>query len=71
MTIRNNDDAAIPAWKFLTDSELFRWKQLLAKGRLHYTDAEKEEYERLKAQPREKEKGDNNAASEASGEEIE
>jgi prevent-host-death family protein len=30
-----------------------------------------EEYERLKAQPREKEKGDNNAASEASGEEIE
>ena len=29
-----------------------------------------EEYERLKAQPREKEKGDNNAASEASGEEI-
>ena len=30
-----------------------------------------EEYERLKAQPREKEKGDNDAANEASGEEIE
>jgi prevent-host-death family protein len=30
-----------------------------------------EEYERLKAQPREKEKRDNNAASGTSGEEIE
>jgi hypothetical protein len=49
LVIRDNDDAAIQAWKFLTDPELFRWKQLLAKGRFHYTDVEKEEYERLKA----------------------
>ncbi|MCU1286238.1 MAG: hypothetical protein JWO13_2588 [Acidobacteriales bacterium] len=46
--VRENDDSAIPAWKFLSDPELFRWKQLLAMGRIHYTDAEKNEYERLK-----------------------
>jgi hypothetical protein len=49
LTIRDHVDAAIPAWKFLTDPELFRWKQLLTKGNIHYTDAEKEEYERLRA----------------------
>jgi hypothetical protein len=43
-----DEDAAIPAWKFLTDPELFIWKQLLVKGRLHHTEVEKTEYVRLK-----------------------
>jgi hypothetical protein len=47
--VQDNDDAAIPAWKFLTDPELFRWKQLLAQRRLHCTEETKQEYERLRA----------------------
>jgi hypothetical protein len=43
-----DEDAAIPAWRFLTDPELFIWKQLLVKGRLHHTEVEKTEYVRLK-----------------------
>jgi hypothetical protein len=43
-----DEDAAIPAWKFLTDPELFSWKQLVRKGRLNHTEAEEPEYVRLK-----------------------
>jgi hypothetical protein len=44
----NDEDSAILAWKFLTDPELFSWKQLLVKGPLHRTEADDPEYVRLK-----------------------